>query len=156
RPVVERHVDLDRRVAPRVQDLPRVDGVDGGQGGSPGICRRGGFLARFRYWSLAEQTRSLAAATPPQRPRPPPLAPRRKQPRRRKRSGGVAALALGPAPDSVPVTARGGPQLQLGVKPCRARLGYDGEQRRPDLAHAVRCLTVGARRSSGTGGQVGG
>ena len=39
RAVVEHDLDLDRGVAPGVQDLPGVDGVDGGQGGLL-ACRR--------------------------------------------------------------------------------------------------------------------
>src|SRR6516164_2002927 len=72
-------------------------------------------------------------------------------------SGQLAVLLLRPMPDSVPVAARGGAQLQLRIQSRRPRLGHEGEQRRPDLADAVRLLAVGggAGRVALGGGGVG-
>src|SRR5262249_35118689 len=108
-----------------------------------------GDVSGFRYWSLAEQWRAVAAATPRGTPTCPavraaaPATPHRRRPHRhnphrgrphRTPSVGVAVLFLRPPPDPVPVAPRGGAQLQLGVEAGRARLGHKGEQRRPDLA----------------------
>ena len=59
RPGVERHVDLDRRVAPRVEDLARVDPLDRGHGrGSlPGGAASG------RWRQPASRTAGVVRAT---------------------------------------------------------------------------------------------
>src|SRR5258708_7161928 len=90
---------------------------------------RGVFMARCRYWSLAERVRSPAAATPPRR-------------RARRASGGVAALFPGPSPDPLAVGPRGGTQFQFGIDPGLARPGHEGEQGRADLTDLVPRIAV--------------
>src|SRR5215467_14836878 len=53
-------------------------------------------------------------------------------------AGGCAVSGLLPGLHPVPVAARGGAQLELGIEPGRARLGHEREQLRPDVADAVR------------------
>ncbi len=65
---LERHLDLDRRVAARVEDLAGVDGGDGAHGARQSIDGRAGRARLLERFGRARRRAPEARSAPPRRP----------------------------------------------------------------------------------------